>query len=110
MAKAAEEASQPKNLSTKMSSCGFDPSAEFQGDLAVSDDVPTQETLDKAADLPVLGADGSSHPFKSLYSGEGVARRVLVVFVRHFFCGVSHLSLLHSHDDAHLSLQLTSRS
>jgi hypothetical protein len=99
MAKAAEESSEPKELSTNMASCDFDPSAEFQGDLAVSDDVPTQEILDKAADLPVLAVDGSSHPFKSLYSGEGVARRVLVVFVRHFFCGVSHLSLLHFRDD-----------
>ncbi|KAI9767767.1 MAG: hypothetical protein M1840_005448 [Geoglossum simile] len=70
-----------------MASCDFDPSAEFQGDLAVSDDVPTKEILDQAAELPVLAVDGSSHPFKSLYSGEGVARRVLVVFVRHFFCG-----------------------
>jgi hypothetical protein len=73
-----------------MQSCDFDPSADFQGDLAVSDDIPTQDTLDKAADLTVLGIDGASKPFKNLYSGEGAASRVLIVFVRHFFCGVSH--------------------
>ncbi|KAI9784563.1 MAG: hypothetical protein M1839_001785 [Geoglossum umbratile] len=81
MAKVAEESS------ANAASCSFDPSTEFQGDLAVFDDVPTQENLDKAADLPVLSVDGSSQPFRSLYSGEGVAHRVFVVFVRHFFCG-----------------------
>ncbi|KAH0545118.1 hypothetical protein FGG08_000730 [Glutinoglossum americanum] len=87
MAKAAEEPSRPVNSSTTMQSCEFDPSANFQGDLAVSDDIPTQDILDAAADLMVLGADGASRPFKSLYTGEGVASRVLIVFVRHFFCG-----------------------
>jgi hypothetical protein len=40
-------------------------------------------------DLLVLDAKGQSRPFKGLYQGEGVAPRQLIIFVRHFFCGVS---------------------
>ncbi|KAI9795984.1 MAG: hypothetical protein M1833_006560 [Piccolia ochrophora] len=72
---------------TNGSSCEFDPSANGQSNIDVNDKSPSSSVLKKAADLVVLAADGSSRPFKSLYSGEGVAQRVLVVFVRHFFCG-----------------------
>ncbi|KAI9680628.1 MAG: hypothetical protein M1817_004068 [Caeruleum heppii] len=61
--------------------------ADFAGDIQVTNDPPTAADLDRVADLVVLGADGSSVPFRSLYEGEGKAKRVLVVFIRHFFCG-----------------------
>lgn len=67
--------------------CDFDPSADFKGDLQVSQDLPTEKDIKKCEDMLVLGADGESRPFKSLYSGEGVASRQLIIFVRHFFCG-----------------------
>ncbi|KAI9802684.1 MAG: hypothetical protein M1825_002706 [Sarcosagium campestre] len=70
------------------SACELDPSGPgVQGDMAVSDKLPTKKDIERIADLVVLAADGSSRPFKSLYSGEGVAQRVMVVFIRHFFCG-----------------------
>ncbi|KAI9847932.1 MAG: hypothetical protein M1837_001449 [Sclerophora amabilis] len=78
------------SLSTDISTAPpsyFDPTAEFHGDLAVTDKVPSQAQLDSAADQVVLAADGSSRPFKNLFSGDGVAKRVLVIFVRHFLCG-----------------------
>ena len=62
---------------------------DFQGDVLVSNDIPTQADLDKCADLLVLDAQGTSRPFKTLHTGEGVAPRQLIIFVRHFFCGVS---------------------
>ncbi|KAI9753057.1 MAG: hypothetical protein M4579_005356 [Chaenotheca gracillima] len=64
-----------------------DPTADFVGDVAVNDHKPTTAELAKVEDTLVLAADGSSRPFKSLYSGEGVAKRVMVIFVRHFLCG-----------------------
>lgn len=67
--------------------CEFDPSADFKGDLQVSQELPTEKDIRKCEDMLVLGADGESRPFKSLYSGEGVASRQLIIFVRHFFCG-----------------------
>ena len=67
---------------------GVDPTAEFQGDVEVNNDLPTATDLAKVADLVVLGADGTSRPFKSLYTGHGVPKRVLIIFIRHFFCGV----------------------
>ena len=63
------------------------PPADFTDDIDVNNDLPTEADLAAVADLLVLGPDGSSHPFRSLYSGEGIPSRVLVIFVRHFFCG-----------------------
>ncbi|KXJ91068.1 AhpC/TSA antioxidant enzyme-domain-containing protein [Microdochium bolleyi] len=60
---------------------------DFQGEVATNNDLPTQEVLRKIQDYTVLDRHGRSHPFKSLYSGHNVARRVLVIFIRHFFCG-----------------------
>lgn len=62
---------------------------DFDGELATTGDLPSREVLDKIKDYIVLDRDGKTHTFKSLYSGPNVARRVLVIFVRHFFCGVS---------------------
>lgn len=60
---------------------------DFQGEVQTNNELPSAETIRKLEDHTVLDADGKSHTFKSLYSGTNVARRVLVIFVRHFFCG-----------------------
>lgn len=66
-----------------------DPSADFKGDIRVNNKAPTKELLEKLADIPVLDVNKKSHTFKSLYSdNEHGPRRALVVFIRHFFCGV----------------------
>jgi hypothetical protein len=62
---------------------------DFQGSVDSNHDLPSPEVLRKIENYVVLDRDGKSHPFKSLYTGKHVARRVLVIFVRHFFCGVS---------------------
>lgn len=64
---------------------------EFNGDIDVNDKPPTKRDLDKVADLPVLDVNGKPHAFKSLFSVDtGETSRVLIIFIRHFFCGVSH--------------------
>ncbi|KAL2758256.1 hypothetical protein ACRALDRAFT_1074926 [Sodiomyces alcalophilus JCM 7366] len=60
---------------------------DFAGAIATTNELPTQETLRKLDDYVVLDRDGRSHTFKSLYSGRNVARRMLIIFVRHFLCG-----------------------
>lgn len=71
---------------------------EFKGDIEVSDKLPSKGDLERIADLPVLDASGEAHTFKSLHSRTGEARRVLVIFIRHFFCGVRHnISILRAH-------------
>ena len=66
-----------------------DPSADFKGNVKVNNNPPTKEDLEKVADLPVLDKDGKKHTFKSLYAdNENGPRRVLIIFIRHFFCGV----------------------
>lgn len=60
--------------------------------------LPSKATLDKAADLIVYDAQGQAVPFKELYQAEpGQRRRVMVIFIRHFFCGVSGMVLLDLH-------------
>lgn len=61
---------------------------DFQGSVSSNNELPSSETLRKIEDYVVLDRDGKSRPFKSLYTGKHVARRVLIIFVRHFFCGV----------------------
>lgn len=79
---------------------------DFRGDIKVNNNPPTKEQLEKIADLPVLDVNKKKCTFKSLYAdNENGPRRVFVVFIRHFFCGVrlpshsgfrSYLSLTYS--------------
>ena len=66
----------------------IDSTIEFEGDVNTNNDLPTQDTLKKIENLPILDKDGKSLPFKNLYTGPGVTRRVLIIYIRHFFCGV----------------------
>ena len=65
---------------------------DFRGEVETNNDLPSIETLRKIENYVVLDRHGKTHTFKSLYSGRSVARRVLIIFVRHFFCGVSRES------------------
>ena len=61
------------------------PTGDFKGDIQVDDTLPNKKMLDKANGLKLLDEDKKQHAFKDLHDGTG---RTLVVFVRHFFCGV----------------------
>lgn len=45
-------------------------------------------TLQEAGELQLKDENGKEVPFKSLY--EGQPGRQLIIFIRHFFCGVHH--------------------
>jgi len=60
---------------------------DFEGSVDSNNDLPSTATLSRIGNFLVLDRDGKSHAFKSLYTGKHVARRVLIIFVRHFFCG-----------------------
>lgn len=64
---------------------------DFDGEIATTNELPSPEQIKQIDNYIVLDKDGKSHTFKSLYSGTNVARRVLIIFVRHFFCGVSYV-------------------
>lgn len=66
---------------------------EFPSNVEVNDDIPSEEQIAKVADFPVLDVDGKEVPFRSVYEGdrEKKINKVLVIFVRHFYCGVSPL-------------------
>ncbi|KAG6359443.1 hypothetical protein INS49_012964 [Diaporthe citri] len=61
--------------------------ADFQGEVVTNDELPSAETIRRIENYIVLDRHGKTHTFRSLYTGRSVARRVLVIFVRHFFCG-----------------------
>jgi hypothetical protein len=51
---------------------------------------PTQEALDSAGAIPIFDEDGNSRLFSSIYDGpNAIGDQQLIIFVRHFFCGVS---------------------
>lgn len=57
--------------------------------LIPTGELPSAETRRRAEARTVLDHAGNAHTFKSLYEGPESTSRVLVVFIRHFFCGVS---------------------
>ncbi|MCJ1474402.1 hypothetical protein MMC13_003060 [Lambiella insularis] len=63
------------------------PGGDFEGRIAVSQKTPTDTDLRNVAELPILNVKHESVPFKSLYDGEQEGKRVLIIFIRHFFCG-----------------------
>lgn len=63
---------------------------DFAGELSTTNELPADATIKNIEDYVVLDKHGKTHTFKSLYNGKNVARRVLIIFVRHFFCGVSY--------------------
>lgn len=62
-------------------------------DLNVTDAALTAEALQQSLDLPVFDADGNTHTFKSIIEGDGTKERNLIIFIRHFYCGVSFTCL-----------------
>lgn len=50
---------------------------------------PSGDVITKVEDYMVLDNKGEKHSFKSIYDGPDSTGRVLVIFIRHFFCGVS---------------------
>lgn len=64
------------------------PTDDFTGDLKVSQKPPSRAELESVGDMPVLDADGKTHTFRSLFSSEDQQSRTMIIFIRHFFCGV----------------------
>ena len=61
--------------------------SDVHGEIAVTNDLPSEETLKQAGEILVFTPDGKSRPFRELFTGEG-NKRVMVIFIRHFMCGV----------------------
>ncbi|KAG9255797.1 AhpC/TSA antioxidant enzyme-domain-containing protein [Emericellopsis atlantica] len=61
---------------------------DFEGEVKTNNELPSLGTIREIEDYIVLDRHGRSHAFKSLYSGNNVARRVMVIFIRHFYCGM----------------------
>lgn len=68
----------------------------LQSQIQLSDNLPDAKALELAGDIPIFDSEGNSRPFKSIYSGDlAIGKQQMVLFVRHFFCGVSSLPSPH---------------
>lgn len=52
-------------------------------------ELPSKETVQKAGEHMIKDETGNEIAFKTLYADKPADERQLIVFVRHFFCGVS---------------------
>lgn len=52
-------------------------------------ELPTEAALSEAGEIMIKDKDGKEIPLKSLYTGKPADERQLLIFIRHFFCGVS---------------------
>jgi len=76
-----------------MNSADSESPVEFVGDVNTNNEIPSQATLRKVENFMLLDRDGRAIQFKDVYGGKHGARRVLVIFIRHFYCGVCFLLL-----------------
>ena len=62
----------------------------FREDLDVSDECPDRGTLAAAGEVPLYDAHGNVRQFKTFFTGlDAIGERQLIIFIRHFYCGVS---------------------
>jgi hypothetical protein len=52
-----------------------------------TEELPSAETQAKAAELTVYDKEGKTHTYSTLYTPTDSTKEVLVIFIRHFFCG-----------------------
>lgn len=52
-------------------------------------ELPTEAALSEAGEIMIKDKDGKEIALKSLYTGKPADERQLLIFIRHFFCGVS---------------------
>lgn len=74
-------------------SCTFDNDdwfGRFREDLDISDECPDRGTLAAAGEVSIYDQMGNKRAFRTLFTGlDAIGDRQLVIFVRHFYCGVS---------------------
>ena len=63
---------------------------EYGQEPKTSNVPPTKADLEKAGNVPIYDGQGKKTMFRNLYQTEsGKSRKVLLLFIRHFLCGVS---------------------
>ncbi|PGH13547.1 hypothetical protein AJ80_06297 [Polytolypa hystricis UAMH7299] len=60
-----------------------------KGNDKVSNDLPSSSMIRQAGDIPIFDSEGNESRFGDLFQTAGfpARRKILVVFIRHFFCG-----------------------
>lgn len=55
-------------------------------------ELPTKTALEQAGEVMIKDKDGKEIALKSLWEGKPANEQQLIIFIRHFFCGVSAFS------------------
>lgn len=85
----AKKMLQPLGLTALAAWLAFSVPKNFEEEMNTP---PSTETVQRAEDLPILDHKGKSLLFREVFDREdGVISRLLVIFIRHFHCGVCSL-------------------
>ncbi|KAK9241598.1 AhpC/TSA antioxidant enzyme-domain-containing protein [Lipomyces tetrasporus] len=61
------------------------------GEVEITDDLPSLDQLKSVAKIPIFDSDGQKLAFEDLFSNpDSGKKRIMVIFIRHFFCGNCH--------------------
>lgn len=73
-----------------MSTGSGSPNVSQQAGVGDEYRTPSGDVIKKAGEVTIHNAEAKSVLFKSLYNADnGQRKRVMIIFIRHFFCGVS---------------------
>lgn len=71
-------------------SCEAEGAVSLSPEQANGDEIPSNDATNRAADYLIFNSAGKMVPFKSVYWPKNDRpRRVMIIFIRNFFCGVS---------------------
>lgn len=86
----------PTHTDIMSNSCEIPQGREY-ANKNVNDEPPSASALKAADAIELYDENSKKHTFKSIYNRPDLPKRVLVVFVRHFYCCVSQVSHLNNH-------------
>ena len=79
---------------------------DFPNAVDVNDDLPSEEALSQIAEYPLLDLNENQVSFRSIcegINGDKKHHKVLIIFIRHFFCGVRFMTASSRRFTSHLT-------
>lgn len=89
IAQSSSPLEEPLSRNASLESSNTFSDVESQHGVIYSEEYPDEQALAQAGEVPIYDSEGKETLFKTLYSGDSaMGEQQLVIFVRHFFCGV----------------------
>jgi hypothetical protein len=75
-------------MSATMSTSGIASTSDSDAQAGIQSRQPSGEVIVQAGEVTIYDAEAKPILFKSLYNTDGQNKGVIIIFIRHFFCGV----------------------